>query len=64
MSMSLKLATKSSSIQPHKQKTFIDIFNKNDKLGAISSNAHFVCPKFEVFETINIDFSVRTYIKK
>lgn len=56
MSMSPKSATKSSLIQPHKQKTLIGIFDKNDKLGEISLNAHFVCPKFEVFEAINIEF--------
>ncbi|XP_026811622.1 uncharacterized protein LOC113552843 isoform X4 [Rhopalosiphum maidis] len=55
MSKSPKSATKSSSIQPHKQKTLIDVFNKNDKLGTISSNGHFVCPKCYVFETINIE---------
>jgi len=51
------LATKSSSIQPHKQKTLIDIFNKNDKLGATSSNdLHFVRPKCDDFKTTNIEF--------
>ncbi|CAH1712108.1 unnamed protein product [Aphis gossypii] len=54
-SKSPKSATKSSSFQPHKQKTLINSFNKNDKLGAISSNGHFVCPKCNVFETINIE---------
>lgn len=55
MSKSPKSATKSSPIQPHKQKTLIDVFNKNDKLGTISSNGHFVCPKCCVFATINIE---------
>lgn len=50
-----KSANKSSPIQPHKQKTLIDVFNKNDKLGAISSNGYFVCPKCCVFETMNIE---------
>ncbi|CAI6364719.1 unnamed protein product [Macrosiphum euphorbiae] len=55
MAKSPKSATKSSPIQPHKQKTLIDVFNKNDKLGAISSNGYFVCPKYCGFETISIE---------
>jgi len=43
-----------SATQSRKQKTFIDVFNKNDKLGAISSNGYFVCPICCVFETMNI----------
>ncbi|KAL4143321.1 hypothetical protein QTP88_005667 [Uroleucon formosanum] len=55
MAKSPKSSTKSSPIQSNKQKTLIDVFNKNDKLGAISSNGYFVCPKCCVFETMNIE---------
>uniref|UniRef100_A0A2H8TXZ9 Zinc finger and BTB domain-containing protein 6 n=1 Tax=Melanaphis sacchari TaxID=742174 RepID=A0A2H8TXZ9_9HEMI len=55
MSKSPKSATKSSSIQAHKQKMLIDVFNKNDKLGEISSNGFFVCPKCNKFEISSIE---------
>eukprot|EP00102_Acyrthosiphon_pisum_P022313 XP_016659523.1 PREDICTED: uncharacterized protein LOC100573806 [Acyrthosiphon pisum] len=51
---SSKSATKSTPIQPHKQKSLKDVFNNNE-LGAISSNGYFVCPKCCVFETMNIE---------
>lgn len=63
MSISPKSATK-SWIQPHKQKTLIDTFNMNDKLGAISSNALFVCPNCEDFEAFNSEFFYEHLIKK
>jgi len=51
----LKMINKCRGIL-HKQKMIIDIFNKNDKLGGISSNGrHFVCPKCDVFKTINVE---------
>jgi len=47
-----KSTTISSPIQSHKQTMLKDIFIK---LGQISSDGHFVCPKCYVFKTINID---------
>lgn len=47
-------STKSYPIHSQKQKNFEDILNKDVNLGVISANGHFVCPKCNLFETMNI----------
>lgn len=51
-----KLAAKSSTHQSRKPKMLLDNFNKNDSFGTISSNGHFVCPRCNDFETIDVEF--------
>lgn len=42
------------SIQSHKQKLISNMFSKDDSMGTISSNGHFVCPRCNNFETSNV----------
>lgn len=55
MSKSPKAAAKFSPFQARKQKMLTDIFSIDDSLGTISPNGQFVCPRCNIFETMNIE---------